>query len=221
MGDPLQHARSSADKFGGRASDYIELHQIMDSSKLFLGDWRHRSVLHNTFGVYLMENYIIGPTFERESDSEEVCTRTVCNQHIVEDLNMVPTLGEFLREMPLRRWMQQATPKEIERLKTNTIGEETQVPGVTEDVIPETRVSASVVWVRGSTTPQEPGEYLIDFMSAPSGPSIAVYNGDGWTLPYSGIVVATDWEPKWWAEIPMDPVLDDDPVLVEHEAECT
>lgn len=211
MGDPLQHARSSADKFGGEASDYLEIHQILDSSKLFLADWRHRSVLHNTFGVHLMENWIIGLTFERESDGVEVCTRTVVTQHIMEDLNMVPTLGEFLREMPIRRWMMRATAKEIERMKGTSIPEELQGD---DPFAPrpeaEQRVQAGVVWTRGCDPPGE-GTYLIDRKSAGVGIfPMAHYNGSYWNSRggTSDNNTPQGWKPEWWASIPIDPVLD-------------
>jgi hypothetical protein len=216
MGDPLQHARSSADTFGGLPSDYLEIHQILDSSKLFLADWRHRSVLHNTFGVHLMENWIIGPTFLRASDGVEVCTRTVVTQHIMEDLNMVPTLGEFLREMPLRRWMMRATAAEVARMKTQSFADEAQDPGITVHAagVPETRVTASVVWQQG--LPTTPGSYLIDHQSACYGIPIAHFNGVYWNSRGSS-VAPSGWAPTWWAAIPLDPVLDEAPEMQESD----
>jgi len=218
MGDPLQHAKSSAEKFGGVASDYLNIHQIMDSSKMFLADWRHRAVLHNTFGMHLMETYIIGPTFKRESDGEEVCTRTVVTEHIREDLNVVPTLGEFLREMPLRRWMMRATREEVQRLKHQTIGEESQMPSISDEPEPEVRVSATVIWKKGK--PPLAGTYLIDHKSAgpmPTSPT-ARWDGQMWSVVGGHVFgVPYDWEPEWWAEIPMDPVLDSDSELAQAE----
>lgn len=104
MGDPLFHSQSSAKTFGGLPEDYLNIHTIMDSSKLFLADWRHRALLHNTFGIHIFEQFL-GPAFNRKSDGKAVCTRTVISQHIMEDLKAIPTPGEFLREMPLKRWM--------------------------------------------------------------------------------------------------------------------
>jgi hypothetical protein len=56
------HAGSSAQKFGGNAGDYLELHEFMDSSKAFLGDNRHRAVFHSTAGAYYMQK-IFGVDF--------------------------------------------------------------------------------------------------------------------------------------------------------------
>ena len=49
------HAQSSAEKFGGTPSDYIEIHEMIDSSKAFHGDNRHRCVFHHTAGTYYMQ----------------------------------------------------------------------------------------------------------------------------------------------------------------------
>lgn len=49
------HALSSSKKFGGDPTDYIEIHEMMDSSKSFLSDNRHRSVFHHTAGIYYMQ----------------------------------------------------------------------------------------------------------------------------------------------------------------------
>ena len=49
------HANSSMKKFGGKANDYIEIHEMMDSSKVFCADNRHRSLFHHTAGVYYMQ----------------------------------------------------------------------------------------------------------------------------------------------------------------------
>ena len=49
------HAQSSADKFGGTPSDYIEIHEMIDSSKAFHSDNRHRCVFHHTAGTYYMQ----------------------------------------------------------------------------------------------------------------------------------------------------------------------
>lgn len=116
MGDVLQHSKSSAKKFGGKPSDYIKVHKFLDKSKLYIGDWRHRALLHTTFGVDLCEQFF-GDTFKRESDGVEVCTRTVASEHIVEDLGAILTPAEFLKEMPIKRWMNGLRPEQIKRLQ--------------------------------------------------------------------------------------------------------
>ena len=49
------HALNTVKKFGGTTSDYIEIHEMIDSSKAYLGDNRHRSIFHHTAGTYYMQ----------------------------------------------------------------------------------------------------------------------------------------------------------------------
>ena len=55
MAHPLKHAQSSARKFGGRAEDYLPIHNWFDESKAFLGDFRHRALRHHDEGIFLAE----------------------------------------------------------------------------------------------------------------------------------------------------------------------
>lgn len=152
MGDPLQHSSSSATRFGGVADDYLHIHTVMDSSKLFLADWRHRALLHNTFGIHIFEQ-LMGASFRRKSDGVEVCTRTVITQHIMEDLGAVPTPGEFLREMPLKCWMAGIKEKDKLRMQTLTIeGSDNK----------EAYITSSIRWVLyKNEQPEKDGYYLV------------------------------------------------------------
>jgi len=55
MAHPLKHAQSSARKFGGRAEDYLPIHNWFDESKAFLADFRHRALRHHAEGIFLAE----------------------------------------------------------------------------------------------------------------------------------------------------------------------
>lgn len=122
MGNVLFHAESSRRRFGGRPEDYLKIHRFLDQSKLYVPDWRHRSLLHSTFGVALCEQ-MFGDLYSRPSDGKLVCTRTIVEQHILEDLNFLPTPAEFLKEMPLRRWMSGARKSEAEYVRSMTVKE--------------------------------------------------------------------------------------------------
>lgn len=89
---------------GGVPEDYVPIHKFLDQSKLYIADWRHRALLHNTFGVALAEQ-LFGDLYRRPSDGQSVATRTVAEVHILEDMQAILTPAEFLREMPIRRWM--------------------------------------------------------------------------------------------------------------------
>lgn len=123
MGNILFHCESSARKFGGVADDYVGIHKFLDQSKLYLGDWRHRALLHNTLGVALCEQFF-GDLYHRSSDQAYACVRTIAEQHIVEDVGAILTPGEFLREMPIRPWMNGLTAAEKRYLQNMRIESE-------------------------------------------------------------------------------------------------
>lgn len=55
MSKPSIHSKSCARKFGGLDTDYIEIHNMMDSSKGHFADNRHRTIFHHSFGIFIME----------------------------------------------------------------------------------------------------------------------------------------------------------------------
>jgi len=70
MGNVQFHSESSSVRFGGIATDYLRIHKFLDQSKLYLADWRHRALLHTTFGVALCEQFF-GDLYRRESDGSD------------------------------------------------------------------------------------------------------------------------------------------------------
>jgi hypothetical protein len=104
MSHPFYHAKSSAKKFGGHFEDYIALHEWFDQTKAHLPDARHRAVLHSSFGIYMAQQ-VFGEVIVRKSDGKPVPTRMLGEQHILEDMGMIPTLQDWLKELPLRSWM--------------------------------------------------------------------------------------------------------------------
>src|SRR5690554_2595827 len=55
MAKPGIHAISSAKKFGGDATDYIQIHNLMDQSKSVLPSPLHRAIFHTSFGCFIIE----------------------------------------------------------------------------------------------------------------------------------------------------------------------
>jgi hypothetical protein len=197
MGDPLQHSRSSAKRFGGIADDYLHIHTVMDSSKLFLADWRHRALLHNTFGIHIFEQ-LMGSSFKRKSDGVDVCTRSVITQHILEDLGAVPTPGEFLREMPLRQWMSGIKEKDKLRMQTLTIE---------GDGNKEAYITSSIIWkLYKNEKPEKTGYYLVSVESL-TGTDALYYDVDKkeWRDPASSLTIY-DTHFEFWAELPINPM---------------
>jgi hypothetical protein len=99
----LIHARSSARKYGGKPEDYLPIHERMDSSKSAHAEVSHRCVFHSAFGIFIIED-IFGRTITN-SDGKEVFVRDIAEQHVLEDLGFIPSLSDWLREMPAQPWM--------------------------------------------------------------------------------------------------------------------
>jgi len=106
MAKPWIHAESSAKKYGGKPEDYIEIHNLMDSSKGSIADSRHRTLTHNAWFVGTILEKIFGVTLEN-SDGMKVSVRDIGEQHVLEDYRMrfIPTAQDYLQEMEVKEWM--------------------------------------------------------------------------------------------------------------------
>ena len=108
MSKPWIHAKNSAKKFGGEPSDYMSIHNLMDSSKGAIGDNRHRALTHNSWfiGADGPLEKIFGPVIIN-SDGREVSVRDIGEQHILEDFGMkfIPAAQDYLQEMEIKNWM--------------------------------------------------------------------------------------------------------------------
>lgn len=107
---PWLHAKSSARKHGGKPEDYLPIHDLLDSTKSAHASIKHRAVLHNAFGIYLVEK-VFG-TVLTNSDGREYSVRDVAEQHVLEDLGTIPSLDDWLRCMTLEQWMGGPTKRE-------------------------------------------------------------------------------------------------------------
>jgi hypothetical protein len=97
MAHPLKHAQSSARKFGGKAEDYLPIHNWFDESKAFLSDFRHRALRHHAEGIFLAEK-LFGIAIVN-SDGKQVPVRYVGEQHFKEDLCRIPTAQDWLLQV--------------------------------------------------------------------------------------------------------------------------
>jgi hypothetical protein len=107
MSNSYFHAKSSARRWGGAPEDYLKIHELIDGSKRAFGDVRHRALMHNTWGVWMCQE-VFGPVIEVQKESggvKEVAVREVAEQHILEDLGYIPTVGDWLDLMPIQVWM--------------------------------------------------------------------------------------------------------------------
>jgi hypothetical protein len=103
MSKPYIHAIASAKKYGGIMEDYIDIHDFMDSSKGLIADVRHRALLHHAYGCIIVEK-VFGHT-RVNSDGKTYSPRDIAEQHIIEDLDCIPSFQDYLVNMPMEQWM--------------------------------------------------------------------------------------------------------------------
>lgn len=110
------HAVSAARKWGGTPDDYIAIEEFVDSSKLVIGDVRHRSIYHHTTGVWLCQQ-VFGRTItvakKNGHGSVEVPVRLIAERHVIEDLGWLPSPADYITGMPIKPWMSGSQRKEL------------------------------------------------------------------------------------------------------------
>lgn len=100
---PFIHARNSARKFGGCPEDYLPIHDFLDESKSHHADMRHRALLHNSWGIYLCERFFGHNIMNIEG--KLVSVRDIAEQHVLEDVGRIPSVGDYLSGMPFYDWL--------------------------------------------------------------------------------------------------------------------
>ena len=100
---PLHHASMDVKMFGGRREDYYDIHEFIDSSYHVLPDIRHRALLHNQFGLMMVER-LFGQE-RTNSDGRLYSPRAVAENHIIGDLGMIPTVEHYFKNMTVQPWM--------------------------------------------------------------------------------------------------------------------
>lgn len=126
------HAQASARRWGGTPEDYQPIHDFIDSSKASVPDMRHRSMLHSSWGIYLVEQ-VFGNTLrvtKKRGGTKvvKIPTRLIAEHHVVEDLGFIPTMDDWLRHMTLEPWMSGAKRKQVSFSEFLTSPTPTPVP---------------------------------------------------------------------------------------------
>lgn len=104
MAHPYHHALSSVQKWGGRVEDYQPIHDWFDESKAHMADFRHRALRHHSEGIFMAEK-IFGTTITN-SAGRVVPVRYVGEQHVKEDLGLIPTMADWFECIkPEKPWM--------------------------------------------------------------------------------------------------------------------
>jgi hypothetical protein len=121
---PWIHACSSAKRFGGKPEDYIEIHNLMDSSKGAICDNRHRALTHNSWFLSVILERIFGVTIIN-SVGRTISVRDIGEQHVSEDFRgkFIPTAQDYLQEIGLKNWMNngKGTPPSFSKIEKNQI----------------------------------------------------------------------------------------------------
>lgn len=100
---PYLHALRSVKKWGGKSDDYQEIHNWFDQTKAHFPDMRHRAILHNSFGIFLLEQ-VFGINITN-SDGKIVSVRDIGEQHVIDDVGTIPTIQDYLQGMPFYDWL--------------------------------------------------------------------------------------------------------------------
>lgn len=111
MGKPIEHAENSVKKFGGDVFDYLDIHELLDSSQTAFADFRHRALTHNSWFVFHVIPKMFGSfiTIEVNGEDKRVSTAAVAEQHVLEDLGFMPDAVSYLKLMRWESWMDKKT----------------------------------------------------------------------------------------------------------------
>ena len=106
MANPMIHAKSSVKRWGGQVSDYIQLHELLDSPKATMNNNSARLLTHNTWFAYTIIPKIFGYNIVN-SDGKSVDSVDIAMLHIAEDFRMkfVPTPQDYLKHLQVQSWM--------------------------------------------------------------------------------------------------------------------
>lgn len=94
---PMKHAESSAKTWGGKWEDYVVLHDWMDETKAYTGDWTHRVLRHHSAGIqWAIEKF--GHVIVN-SKGQNIPTKMLAEQHVIEDCGFIPTPQDWLKSL--------------------------------------------------------------------------------------------------------------------------
>lgn len=154
----------SVRRHGGKVEDYLPIHDFIDGSKIAMPDLRHRAALHNAFGCFLVER-VFGHVLTN-SAGKTVSTRDLAEEHIREDMGFIPSLEDWLDELPLSAWhggihripkdQRPPTPREARSAMQSRIQTVLGAHGIRRDINCDL-INELIAAVRGTTEHQEEG----------------------------------------------------------------
>lgn len=117
---PLQHAQISAKKYGGVWSDYIEIHNFLDSSKSTCAHFKHRFLLHHIEGIEIAVR-LFGEKLTI-SNGKTISTRQLLTDHLIEDVGSVISIENWARDLiPKNTPFYQFLAKKREQIEKDTV----------------------------------------------------------------------------------------------------
>lgn len=86
--------------------DYLDIHLLLDSSKMAFADNRHRALTHNSWFINHILPKIFGDTITN-SEGKKISVIDIGEQHILEDFSheFIPTAQDYLTQMDKAHWM--------------------------------------------------------------------------------------------------------------------
>lgn len=93
------HTEHCVNRWAGDKNSYEPIHMFLDLTKIYVSDWRHRLLLHNTLGVCLVDHIF---KEDIQGKNYKVSPRTVAEHHILEDLGAVPSTRWNLRDIKVK-----------------------------------------------------------------------------------------------------------------------
>jgi len=105
MANPEIHSKSSVKRWGGEISDYIKIHELIDSPKATMNSNSARVLTHQTWFVYTIIPKIFGYNIVN-SDGRSVDTIDIAMLHISEDFRHkgIPTAQDYLENIVVQPW---------------------------------------------------------------------------------------------------------------------
>ena len=106
MANPYIHAKSSVKRWGGNVSDYIHIHELIDSPKVTMNNNTSRMLTHNIWFCYHIIPKIFGYNIVN-SDGKSVDTVDIAMLHVSEDFRHkgIPTVQDYLQHLQVQPWM--------------------------------------------------------------------------------------------------------------------
>lgn len=188
------HAVSSANKFGGKPTDYVAIHNFFDASKSHTADRRHRFLRHHSEGIFQAEEKF-GLTITN-SNGRQVPVRFIGEQHVMEDLGRIPTVADWAASIQLQPWMQRPgiNREDREALEAMQIPEEGYIgePGLELQRLTVLDVSTTHITLK-------------DSQNITLNPHLMSYEDKhGWWIHVPELLVTEESDNTLWADLVAD-----------------